>query len=88
MKKYSQYLADKEREKQEAKIAYPYTDNEEINHLRQLVEDMTRWMVCGSRKQDTPINMIEEFRHTMKKANVVKKSNIIIRKEREDLDER
>lgn len=87
MKKYSEYLADKEREKQEAKVAYPFTDNEEINHLRQLVEDMTRWMVCGGRKQDTPISMITEFKNTMKRANAVKRSNLALRKLKEGEDE-
>jgi hypothetical protein len=84
MKKYSEYLADKEREKQEAMVAYPYTDNEEINHLRQLVEDMSRWMVCGGRKQNTPINMITEFKATMKKANVITRTN---KKDRGEFDE-
>jgi hypothetical protein len=65
-------------------VAYPYTDNEEINHLRQLVEDMSRWMVCGGRKQNTPINMITEFKATMKKANVITRTN---KKDRGEFDE-
>ena len=79
MKKYSEYLADKEREKQEAKVAYPYTENDEINHLRQLVEDMTKWMSIGSFKQKTPAKMVAEFKDTMKKANKVKRENVYTR---------
>ena len=79
MKKYSEYLEDKEREKQEAKVAYPYTENDEINHLRQLVEDMTKWMSIGSFKQKTPAKMVAEFKDTMKRANKVKRENVYTR---------
>tara|TARA_R110002020_G_scaffold425062_2_gene634487 strand:- start:270 stop:545 length:276 start_codon:yes stop_codon:yes gene_type:complete len=79
MKKYSEYLADKEREKQEAKVVYPYTENDEINYLRQLVEDMTKWMSIGSYKQKTPHYVVAEFKTTMKKANKVKRENAYTR---------
>lgn len=75
MRKYSEYLADKEREKQEGMVAYPYTDNEEINHLRQLVEDMSKWMSIGSFQQRTPQKVVNEFKDTMKRTNAIIRQN-------------
>ena len=75
MKKYKDYLIEKEQEMLKEKEVFPYTDNTEINELRQLVEDMTKWMSIGSFKQKTPASMIAEFKTTMSKANVVKRCN-------------
>ena len=76
MKKYKDYLIEKEQEILKEVEVFPYTDNTEINELRQLVEDMTKWMSIGSYKQKTPASMIAEFKTTMSKANVVKRSNV------------
>jgi hypothetical protein len=76
MKKYSEYLLDKEREKQQANEVTQYTDNEEVNKLRQLVEDMSKWMTIGNNRAKIPKKTIVEFQNTMSKANKVKASNI------------
>tara|TARA_R100000700_G_scaffold41068_2_gene59460 strand:+ start:10964 stop:11224 length:261 start_codon:yes stop_codon:yes gene_type:complete len=75
MKKYRDYLDEKEREAAEPKKVFPYTENDEVNHLRQLVEDMTRWMSIGSYGQKTPQNMVREFKETMSKANTIVRQN-------------
>ena len=83
MKKYKDYLIEKEQEILKEAEVFPYTDNTEINELRQLVEDMTKWMSIGSYKQKTPASMIAEFKTTMSKANVVKRSNVAERMKKE-----
>ena len=79
MKKYSDYLSDKEKEKV---IEIPhYTDNDEVNELRQLVEDCTQWMSIGTYSKRTPQYMISRFKSAMSRANKVKASNIKYREE-------
>jgi len=75
MRKYTDYLEDKKREAEKANEVFPYTNNEEVNELRQLVEDCTKWMSIGSFKQKTPQYMVKEFKTTMSKANRVKAKN-------------
>ena len=76
MKKYKDYLMEKEAEKLKANEVYQYTDNQEVNELRQLVEDCTKWMTVGSNARRTPAKMLAEFKNTMKKANQVKARNL------------
>ena len=75
MKKYKDYLIEKEAEKLKVNEVYQYTDNQEVNELRQLVEDMTKWMSVGSNAKKTPAKMIAEFKDTMKRANAVVRDN-------------
>jgi hypothetical protein len=75
MRKYKDYLDDKNKEAEKAKEFFPYTDNKEVNELRQLVEDCTKWMSIGSFKQNTPQYMVKEFKSTMSRANRVKAKN-------------
>jgi len=84
MRKYKDYLLDKTKEEQEAKIVPEYTDNEDVNKLRQLVEDMTKWMSIGNNRANVPNKTIAEFKDTMKKANYVKVQNMAHRKREED----
>jgi hypothetical protein len=79
MKKYSEYLLDKEKEKLKANEVMQYTDNEEVNKLRQLVEDMTKWMSIGNNRAKVPKKTIAEFTDTMKRANYVKTQNMAFR---------
>lgn len=80
MRKYKDYLEDKKREEEEAKKVIDYTDNDEVNNLRQLVEDMTKWMSIGNNRANIPKKVIDEFRDTMKRANHIKASNMGYRK--------
>ena len=75
MRKYKDYLEDKNKEAEKANEVFPYTNNKEVNELRQLVEDCTKWMSIGSFKQKTPHYMVKEFKTTMSKANRVKAKN-------------
>ena len=75
MKKYKDYLIEKEAEKLKVNEVYQYTDNQEVNELRQLVEDMTKWMSVGSNAKKTPAKMLAEFKDTMKRANAVVRDN-------------
>jgi hypothetical protein len=79
MKKYSEYLLDKEKEKLKANEVMQYTDNEEVNKLRQLVEDMSKWMSIGNNRAKVPKKTIAEFTDTMKRANHVKTQNMAFR---------
>ena len=76
MRKYSDYLEDKRKEAEAKLETFAYTEDEEVNKLRQLVEDMTKWMSIGSFKQKTPAKMVAEFKDTMKRANSVKARNV------------
>ena len=76
MKKYKDYLLEKEAEKLKGREIPEYTGDPEVNELRQLVEDMTKWMSIGSFKQKTPAKMVAEFKDTMKRANSVKARNV------------
>lgn len=67
---------EKEAEKLKANEVYQYTDNQEVNELRQLVEDMTKWMSVGSNARRTPAKILAEFKGTMSKANQVKARNL------------
>tara|TARA_R110002020_G_scaffold29096_13_gene92121 strand:- start:557 stop:826 length:270 start_codon:yes stop_codon:yes gene_type:complete len=87
MKKYKDYLIEKEAEKLKANEVPQYTDNTEVNELRQLVEDMTKWMSIGSFKQKTPAKMLAEFKSTMKRANKVKVQNMSTRQILEAVDD-
>jgi hypothetical protein len=71
MKKYSDYLEEK---KEEEKV-FEYTDNHELNEMRQLVEDMTKWMSVGSNAVKTSQKTLHEFKDTMKRANAVVRDN-------------
>ena len=84
MKKYKDYLIEKEAEKLKANEVPQYTDNMEVNELRQLVENMTKWMSIGSFKQKTPQYMVKEFKNTMTRANRVKAMN---QRDREENDQ-
>lgn len=84
MKKYSEYLLDKEKEKLKANEVMQYTDNEEVNKLRQLVEDMSKWMTIGNNRAKIPKKTIAEFSDTMKRANYVKAQNMGFRAKMED----
>ena len=58
--KYSDYLSDKEKEKV---IEIPqYTDNDEVNELRQLVEDCTQWMSIGTYSKVVSISIGSSLR--------------------------
>ena len=81
MRKYSDYLEDKRKEAEAKLETFAYTEDEEVNKLRQLVEDMTKWMSIGSFKQKTPQYMVKEFKETMSRANKVKADNIRRREE-------
>ncbi len=87
MKKYKDYLIEKEAEKMKANEVPQYTDNIEVNELRHLVESMTKWMSIGSFKQKTPAYMVAEFKEIMKKANAVKAKNIGDRARLEEIQE-
>ena len=79
MKKYSDYLSDKEKEKV---IEIPeYTSNPEVNELRQLVEDCTEWMSIGSYSKRTPQYMVKRFKSAMSRANKIKAQNIRYREQ-------
>ena len=75
MKKYRDYLLEKEAEKIKEKEIPEYTDNPEVNELRQLVEDMCEWMSIGTYKQKTPHYMVAKFKDVMSRANRVKAKN-------------
>ena len=77
MKKYSDYLEEK---KEEEKV-FEYTDNHELNEMRQLVEDMTKWMSVGSNAVKTSQKTLHEFKDTMKRANAVVRENKLYRGE-------
>jgi hypothetical protein len=85
MKKYKDYLAEKEREaKEEDDPVFEYTNHyhafiSEINDLRQLVEDMTKWMSVGSNAVKTSQKTLHEFKDTMKRANAVVRENKLYR---------
>jgi len=83
MRKYKDYLADKKREEEEEKKLTQYTDNDDVNELRQLVEDMTKWMSIGNNRAKIPKKTIEEFRDTMKRANYIKATNMAHREAQE-----
>ncbi len=76
MRKYKDYLEDKKREAEEEKKLTQYTDNDEVNELRQLVEDMTKWMSIGNNRAKIPKKVIDEFKATMKRANYIKATNM------------
>tara|TARA_R110002020_G_scaffold190441_3_gene389927 strand:+ start:107 stop:352 length:246 start_codon:yes stop_codon:yes gene_type:complete len=76
MRKYKDYLEDKKREAEEEKKLTQYTDNDEVNELRQLVEDMTKWMSIGNNRANIPKKVIDEFKATMKRANYIKATNM------------
>ena len=86
MRKYKDYLADKKREEEEGKKLTQYTDNDDVNELRQLVEDMTKWMSIGNNRAKIPKKTIEEFRDTMKRANYIKATNMAHRQRLENED--
>ena len=76
MKKYKDYLADKEREaKEEDDPVFEYTDNHDLNEMRQLVEDMTKWMSVGSNAVRTSQKMLHDFKDVMSRANAVVRDN-------------
>ena len=76
MKKYSDYLAEKEREaKEEDDPVFEYTDNHDLNEMRQLVEDMTKWMSVGSNAVKTSQKMLHDFKDVMGRANAVVRDN-------------
>ena len=80
MKKYKDYLAEKEREaKEEDDPVFEYTDNHDLNEMRQLVEDMTKWMSVGSNAVKTSQKTLHEFKDTMKRANAVVRENKLYR---------
>ena len=83
MRKYKDYLEDKKREAEEGKKLTQYTDNDDVNELRQLVEDMTKWMSIGNNRAKIPKKTISEFRDTMKRANFIKATNIAYRQAQE-----
>lgn len=83
MRKYKDYLEDKKREAEEEKKLTQYTDNDDVNELRQLVEDMTKWMSIGNNRAKIPKKTINEFRDTMKRANYIKATNIAYRQAQE-----
>ena len=83
MRKYKDYLEDKKKEAEEDAKLTQYTDNDEVNELRQLVEDMTKWMSIGNNRAKIPKKVIDEFRATMKKANNIKATNIAYRQDKE-----
>ena len=83
MRKYKDYLEDKKREAEEGKKLTQYTDNDDVNELRQLVEDMTKWMSIGNNRAKIPKKTINEFRDTMKRANFIKATNIAYRQAQE-----
>ena len=76
MRKYKDYLEDKKREAEEEKKLTQYTDNDEVNELRQLVEDMSKWMSIGNNRANIPKKVIDEFKTTMKRANYIKATNM------------
>lgn len=76
MRKYKDYLEDKKKEAEEEKKLTQYTDNDEVNELRQLVEDMTKWMSIGNNRANIPKKVIDEFKGTMKRANYIKATNM------------
>ena len=71
MKKYKDYLEEK---KEEEKV-FEYTDNHELNEMRQLVEDMTKWMSVGSNAVKTSQKMLHDFKDVMGRANAVVRDN-------------
>ena len=76
MKKYKDYLAEKEREaKEKDDPVFEYTDNHELNEMRQLVEDMTKWMSVGSNAVKTSQKMLHDFKDVMGRANAVVRDN-------------
>ena len=76
MKKYKDYLAEKEREaKEEGDPVFEYTDNDDLNEMRQLVEDMTKWMSVGSNAVKTSQKMLHDFKDVMKRANAIVRDN-------------
>ncbi len=80
MRKYKDYLQDKADEKLKEKELFPFTrwidhEDDDINELRQLIEDMIKWMSIGTFKQKTPHYMVAEFKDTMSRANKVKAAN-------------
>jgi len=75
MKKYSDYLEDKRKEEEESKIPYAFTDCPECNECREVIELMSKWMSIGSFQQKTPQKMVNEFKATMKRANVIIRQN-------------
>ena len=76
MKKYKDYLAEKEREaKEEDDTVFEYTDNHDLNEMRQLVEDMTKWMSVGSNAVKTSQKMLHDFKDVMGRANAVVRDN-------------
>ena len=76
MKKYKDYLAEKEREaKEEDEPVFEYTDNHDLNEMRQLVEDMTKWMSVGSNAVKTSQKMLHDFKDVMGRANAVVRDN-------------
>ena len=76
MKKYKDYLAEKEREAKEGgEPVFEYTESDDLNEMRQLVEDMTRWMSVGSNAVKTSQKMLHDFKDVMKRANAVVRDN-------------
>tara|TARA_R100001082_G_scaffold110211_1_gene89499 strand:- start:3675 stop:3923 length:249 start_codon:yes stop_codon:yes gene_type:complete len=75
MKKYKDYLAEKERAVKEDDPVFEYTDNHDLNEMRQLVEDMTRWMSVGSNAVKTSQKMLHDFKDVMKRANAIVRDN-------------
>ena len=80
MKKYSDYLAAKEAEREKdidwdvfVKEQSESCPCESCDTYRLLIDDMTKWMSIGSFAKNTP----NEFKATMKKANAVKRQNSI-----------
>ena len=76
MRKYKDYLADKEREAKEGDDpVFEYTESDDLNEMRQLVEDMTRWMSVGSNAVKTSQKMLHDFKDVMSRANAVVRDN-------------
>ena len=76
MKKYKDYLAEKEREaKEDDDPVFEYTESDDLNEMRQLVEDMTRWMSVGSNAVKTSQKMLHDFKDVMKRANAIVRDN-------------
>lgn len=84
MKKYSDYLAAKEAEREKdidwdvfVKEQSESCPCESCDTYRLLIDDMTKWMSIGSFAKNTPQKVINEFKATMKKANAVKRQNSV-----------
>ena len=83
MRKYTDYLADKEREEQEKLTNTPKYEPqsgcdeciEEISYLRNLIEDAYDYMTLNTYKQKVPKKTIVAFKETMSKVSEIVRRN-------------